>query len=330
MNRFIKGAGILVGGLLLVAVGGYAYVELTYNVSYPDTPLPAITASQDPAVIARGKYVVDHVAHCSTCHGEVQDPASHDVDITRPLSGGHTWHIGPFGTFVAANLTADKQAGLGAWSDAEIARAVRHSVGRDGTLLSFMRIAVGPMGDEDLTAVVSYLRSLAPVPAARPRDELGFLAKALSSKFTPRTATIDYAAPASAPSEARGKYLAEGPAMCVGCHTPADPGEGFALIGPHFSGAAEADPDHTEDGFEIIAPNLTSHPQAGVTGKWSEDEFVERFRRGRQFQGSKMPWEAFQGMEENDLRSVYRYLRSVPAVERDVGPTRRPVGSYAG
>ena len=52
----------------------------------------------------------------------------------------------------------------------------------------------------------------------------------------------------------------------------------------------------------------------------SEEQFVARFRQGRLLPGSPMPWQAFSRMSEDDLRSIYRYLKSVPAVKRDVGP----------
>jgi mono/diheme cytochrome c family protein len=124
-------------------------------------------------------------------------------------------------------------------------------------------------------------------------------------------------------SVARGKYLAEGPAVCAGCHTPADPMAGFARSGALFSGAGEADPDPTNASQEIIAPNLTPDPETGHIALWSEDAFVARMRAGRVVKGSSMPWEAFARMTENDLRSLYRYLRTVPPVRRRIGPTVR-------
>ncbi len=52
----------------------------------------------------------------------------------------------------------------------------------------------------------------------------------------------------------------------------------------------------------------------------SEDDFVGRFRAGRVLPGSPMPWQGFQRMSEDDLRAMYRYLRTVPPVSNDVGP----------
>jgi hypothetical protein len=81
--------------------------------------------------------------------------------------------------------------------------------------------------------------------------------------------------------------------------------------------------------MEFVAPNLTSHP-TGVTGRLSEDQFVARLRGGRVFPFSIMPWENFALTTDADLRSVYRYLRTLPGVDADVGPSYREVGWTSG
>ncbi|HEY5415546.1 MAG TPA: hypothetical protein VIK41_12005, partial [Gemmatimonadaceae bacterium] len=60
--------------------------------------------------------------------------------------------------------------------------------------------------------------------------------------------------------------------------------------------------------------------ETGRLGKMTEDQFVARFRQGRVIPGSPMPWQAFSRIAEDDLRSIYRYLKSIPPVKRDNGP----------
>lgn len=215
---------------------------------------------------------------------------------------------GPFGTFYPANLTPDPETGLGKLSDAQVARVIRHGVAPDGMLDPLMTFAVGPIADEDLVAVISYLRSIKSVKNAVPKDEWGFLAKALAGKFNPNMAK----APAfvkekeGEPSVERGEYIANGPALCAGCHSPYDVADGFKLKGEKFSGSFQADPDPFEDGMEIQEPNIT---KKGVLANFDEQQFVDRFKKGgRAFKGSKMPWENFAKMTEDDLKSIYRYL----------------------
>jgi hypothetical protein len=77
--------------------------------------------------------------------------------------------------------------------------------------------------------------------------------------------------------------------------------------------------------MEFVAPNLTSH-STGMTGKLSEDAFVSRLQGGRAYASSIMPWENFRDISDSDLRSIYRYLKSLPPVDRDRGPSYRKAG----
>lgn len=185
----------------------------------------------------------------------------------------------------------------------------------------FMLLSTGQMSDEDLTAVLSFIRSRTPVRRETTPEARGALAKVLSGSFTPRLDQPPaHVASGDAPSVERGRYLVTGPAACGVCHTPRDPLT-FALNGPPFSGSSampEADPANA--GFEFVYPNLTPDPDTGHITAWDEDTFLHRFRGGRIHAGSTMPWESYQRMTDTDLRSVYRFLRSLP-------PTRNPVGA---
>lgn len=78
-----------------------------------------------------------------------------------PLIGGFVCDIPP-GKFYPRNLTPDAESGLGNVADSAIARALRYGVGHDGrVLLPFMEMQ--GLSDDDLVAVVSYLRTQAPV-----------------------------------------------------------------------------------------------------------------------------------------------------------------------
>jgi mono/diheme cytochrome c family protein len=328
MRRVAKWLGYGLGAPLVLALGLLGWVEGTWSVDHPDTPFPSIAATTDPEVIARGEYLVHAVAHCSTCHSPADQVAAHSFDFTSPQEGGNVWNVPPFGVFTAANLTPDA-TGIGRWSDAQVARVIRTGIGPGGKLSPVMRMAVGPMSDEDLTAIVSWLRAQEPVAGERAPTEYGILAKALSKRFLPRLDPPPIHVPGGEVSVERGRYLAEGPAFCFGCHSPTDPMNGFAIKGAPFSGS-DPEPDSHDPGFEIVAPNLTPHPTAGHITGWDEEQFVARFRAGRIYSGSTMPWEGFGRMTEEDVRSIYRYLRMLEPVDRNVGPTRRSKGSFKG
>jgi mono/diheme cytochrome c family protein len=326
LRKVLKIVGVLVVLLLVVAAAGYAYVSMTWDRDYSSTPLPAIAASTDPAVIARGEYVVHAIAHCSACHLLASEPKGASIDWDKGMAGGYTWEVPLFGTFVAANITPDVETGIGGMSDGELARAIRYKVDRQGRILPFMWFGVGQMSDEDLTAVVSYLRSRPAVRHVNGPESWGFMAKAISGGLVPPVGPPPASVPpGTGPSLARGRYLAEGPAACGTCHTPRDPLT-LAVNGAPFSGNDQPEPDGANTGFEFVTPNLTPDPDTGHVTGWDEDTFLRRLHGGRVHAGSPMPWENYQRMTEDDVRSIYRYLRSLPPAKHLIGPPHRKAG----
>jgi mono/diheme cytochrome c family protein len=332
MKLVAKILGGIVLVLLLLIAGFYLHLSLTWEKDYADSPRPDIAASDDPAVIARGEYLVNAVAHCAICHQDVPAGSlseamlkNRESGVGKALSGGLTWDIPLFGRFVAANLTPDPETGIGALDDATLARVIRHGIDRNGRVAAFMSIATGPMADEDLIAVMSYIRSGQPARKDNPSEAPGLLGKLVIKKMSPREETIAWA-PEGGISVERGEYLANGPAACYSCHSEANPMNGFAIDGPRFRGTAQPEPDGIDPAFEIVIPNLTPDPATGHIVSWSEEEFLTRFRAGPVIKGSKMPWENYALMTEDDLRSLYRYLRTLEPVVHDVGPIRRAAG----
>jgi len=331
MGRKRKIALRVVGGLVVAVLGWVGYVQLTYARNFDTTtPRPALKASQDPKVIADGAYVVNAIAHCGSCHGNAEAAQNYELPADqKDMRGGWKIKAGPFGTFYPANLTPHNETGLGKMSDADLARVLRHGVSPEGRLDPLMMFAVGPIADEDLVAMMSYLRSLPPIDNRVPPDEWGFVAKALAGRFNPRMLVAPkYVPPGQGASKERGDYLANGPAACFSCHTPRNPKQGFEETGPRFSGAGAPDPDHFDPEYELMAPNLTPDPETGALTNFTEDQFVDRIKKvGAANRGSRMPWANFKQLTDDDVRSLYRYLQSVPPVKRATGPTRRKRGS---
>ncbi len=334
MKRWQK---IVLGVLVTLLVSTSACVGYVWNtalerLSFPDTPMPGIVASTDPAVISRGHDLVYGAAHCVSCHGDYErehPEALRAGDVA--LSGGMPIAV-DIGPFYAANITSDPETGIGAWSDAEIARVIRTGVRRDGQLSVFMKLSLGPMSDEDLTAVVSYLRSLPPVRHEVPVSSPGLVARMLVTIATIEPDPVEgipHVAETGTVSVERGRYLATGPAGCVGCHSPVSPDDPLALDEGHELSGGDAMPSEVDSGFEFQPPNLTPDPTTGIAGIWTEEQFVTRFRSGeRAYADSIMPWECYARMPETDVRSVWAYLRSLPPMHRATGPSRREAGSY--
>lgn len=304
--------------VIILAITGIAlFVASRQNLKFPDTSYPPVEASTDTMVIARGHYVVRNVANCASCHGDTAQSAAYAAGTDVPLSGGSVFDIPP-GKFYVRNITPDRETGIGNVPPKAIARALRNGVAPDGrALLPFMEFQ--GLSDEDLVAVVSYLESQPPVHNPVPVHQYSVLGKIVKATVlakpvgpkgtplarSPRGATVE-----------NGRYLVESVALCGACHTQRNMQTG-AFEGPALGGSTGFD---ASEGHSWSPPNITSDPMTGRLGKMTEDDFVARFRAGRLLPHSPMPWQGLMHLNEEDLRAIYRYLKTVPPVTRDVGP----------
>ncbi|HSQ33028.1 MAG TPA: hypothetical protein VLN49_24410 [Gemmatimonadaceae bacterium] len=309
----------IAGGTLIVIVAAFAVFVASRQHPTFDAPYPKVVASTDSAVVARGHYIVRVAAPCAACHGDPSQRAAWMTGADVPLVGGFAFDIPP-GKFYTRNLTPDRETGLGNVGDSAIARALRYGVGHDGrALLPFMEMQ--GLADDDLLAVVSYLRTQAPVRNVVPAHQFRLLGKIVKATVLSNPVGPSSTPLAKAPHGASvetGHYLVESVALCWACHTERNQKTG-KLVGPRFGGATGLI-ESTDPGHSWSPPNITSDPETGRLGRLTEDQFVARFRQGRLVAGSPMPWQAFSRIDEDDLRSIYRYLKTVPTVKRDMGP----------
>ena len=317
MKKFFKRFFLSLIVLILVLV---VYVFAAWDKDF-DAPYPDIHASQDSAIIARGKYLVFGPAHCATCHVPMDKLSAVDAGEEMPLSGGWELDIPP-GIVRAPNLTPDMETGIGKLSDGQIARALRFSVNRHNKLM-FPFMPFQEISDADLTAIISYLRSQPAVKHAVKEKEIKFLGKALlafgvvtpvAPKETPPVmvtidSTIEY-----------GSYIANRVANCTGCHTNRDLKTG-AFTGEPLAGGFLMPADEFSEGFTFVTPNLTPDKETGRITNWSETAFINRFRGGRSLRTSPMPWGVFSRMDDVELKALYRYLHSLPPVHKKVEKT---------
>jgi mono/diheme cytochrome c family protein len=240
-----------------------------------------------------------------------------------PLSGNHVFRL-PLGEFFSSNLTPDPETGIGRRTDQELARILRYGVRADGRAAVPLMEYHG-LRDDDVTAIISYLRTRPAVSLRVPEQRLSLLGRAVFAlAYEPPGPDANVAQPVPAgPSMERGEYLAKKVAVCVTCHT--DRGADGTLVGPQFAGGQRM--DVAADGSTVyVTPNLTPDPQTSLIGRSTEENFIGRMRLGELVAGSPMPWGAYARMTDEDLRSIYRYLKSLPPVVHDTGPARQKKG----
>jgi mono/diheme cytochrome c family protein len=298
LKKVLIGVGAVVG-LGAVGVGGFAFIQArAFDASmdkvYTQAPLDNIKASTDEAVIARGKHLVDAVAGCSSkdCHG-------------KDLSGGNTLVMGPLGSLTGPNITG---GGLGAaYTDGEIARLIRYGIKKSGKSALFMPAQeLNWLPDDEIVAVISYVRTVAKSDKANGPIKLGLLGKVLDrqgaipldvARKVEAAGKIELAGKLAGkpePTAAYGKFLAKG---CTGCH-------GDTLSGGRIPGAP---------GDLPVPLNLTPH-ETGLKG-WTQEDFNKLLEKGDRKNGAKlnpfMPIENYGQMDATEKTALFSYLQSV-------------------
>ncbi len=312
MRTFVRRSLVALGLVAAALAGGIAHVRT----SLPEAPDLGPAATGNPALVARGEYLFKSVAVCADCHSERDFGhfAGPMVDGTLGR-GGQTFgpELGLPGTLHAKNITP---AGVGDWSDAELARAIFAGVSRDGEPLFPLMpyLSYGQMCEDDARSVLAYVRTLAPVENDVPERALDFPVSALV--WTMPTEARFAPCPDRADPVATGEYLVR-MASCQDCHTPME--QGTPIAGRELSGGVAIT---FPNGAVVRTANITPDDETGI-GRWTADDFVARFRTMAQHASdpadpngfnTPMPWPFYGTMAEEDLRAIYAFLRTVPAV----------------
>jgi cytochrome c553 len=299
IRKILKWIGIVLGSLigLLVIAFAILYVIGTgrWNKLHGKyaVPVETINIPTDQASIERGKHVAT-IRMCGHCHTETLSGQFDAVPIMITLT--------------VPNLTAGA-GGVGATNtDEDWVRAIRHGVGYDGRGLVLMPSATWyHLSDEDLGALIAYLKSLPPIDNEMPKTDLGPLGRVmlalgqLPPEIEPNVISIDHAGPRPVTPEPGvtveyGMYLAR---TCMLCHGPELNGQIISEGGPE----------------KYVALNLT--PGGEMKG-WSEEDFMTAMQTGVTPSGHHlidvMPWKYFGQMTDDELKAVWMYLQALPAL----------------
>jgi len=250
----------------------------------------------------RGQYLVETLAGCGNCH----TPKGPNGPVpSKKFAGGDVIKHADF-TAVTPNITPDAETGIGRWTDRQIFLAIREGKRPDGRLLgpAMPSRAYRNLADEDVKAMVAYLRSLPPI--YNPIAAESHYDVPLPPSWGPPAGRVEM--PPKDDKLAYGKYLAGPLARCLDCHTgPSRPGEPARL----GAGGKEF---HGPWGVSVSA-DLTP---SGL-GDWSDAEIERAIRTGVSRDGRKlfppMPFAAYRTMAADDMAALLAYLRSLPAVE---------------
>ena len=259
-------------------------------------------AAEDKALIGRGKYLMDSIVACGNCHvqrGEKGQPL-----LDKGLSGGMVFDEAPFKAY-APNITPDAETGIGRWTDAQLAKAIREGIRPDGSV-------IGPpmpimfyrgLADGDLKAIVAYLRAQPAMKNKVPKSEYRMK---LPPSYGPAI-TQKVVSPGRKDPVKYGAYLAGPLGHCLDCHTP-------WVKGIPDMGRAGAGGNPFRGPWGVaVSRNLTPH-ETGLKG-WSDAEIARAIREGVRRDGTPlkppMAFGWYKNIRDQDMKPLIAYLRSL-------------------
>jgi mono/diheme cytochrome c family protein len=297
--------------------GGKTVTLADYHAANPTGVPPQLTRA---TLVQRGEYLA-RAADCAACH-----TAKGGV----PYAGGLAFVL-PFGTLYSANITPDKDTGIGTWSDVAFLNAIHKGVDDEGVPLypAMPYASYTGMTDADALAIKAYLFSLKPVHSEVPDNKLSFpfnqrwLMSVWAFFFNPDR-RFEPNTERSAQWN-RGAYLSESLAHCGECHTPRN--LAFALDNRNkFAG-------ETQSGWR--AYNITSDKDSGV-GAWSASELAQYLSLGHADGRGTAAGPMGEAVDKSlkyltpgDIAAIVAYLRTVPAISSSHLPAPKSVPAPA-
>ena len=310
MKKALKIAGYTLGGIFTLLLFTGAYIRFgampTYAVQAPDLHI-----TPNSTRLAEGRRIV--MTECAYCHRGPDGKLS-----------GQLWADDPaFGKIWSANITRHPDAGIGRYTDGELAFTLRTSIKRDGHAAGpFMTFPL--LSDEDLASVIAFLRSDAPEvqPSERnkPAPQLAFVGRLFFKLVNQPLAypARPIVAPPASDKIAYGRYLATGRLNCYRCHSASfetnndlEPEKSKGFFG---GGNPLSDRDN-----KALSANITPDRETGI-GAWTEAQFSDAIRFAKRPDGTPlsplMPPMAM--LSDAEVSALWAYLQTVPPLKNAV------------
>ncbi len=323
MKKFLKVLGVLLLIVVLAAVGFAIYFHSKFPVKIE---VQNIKVEATPERLKRGEYLAEHVVGCIDCHSD-RDFKYYGAPVIESTKGkgGFEYNetlAGVPGKIYPCNITP---TGIGDWSDGELVRVITAGINKKGEakfpLMPYMHYA--GLCQEDLYSLIAYLRTLKPIENEVAPPNLDF-PMSMIVKSIPQPPPPPPPMPDKSDLVAYGKYLVNAVA-CIECHTQKDKGKN--LPGMDFAGGLKFQFPNNDINYTA---NITPDLETGI-GSWTKEAFIQRFKSYADSTGAPkmipveehqkntvMPWTALGGMTEEDLGSIYAYMRTVTPVKNKV------------
>ncbi|MCV9388575.1 c-type cytochrome [Reichenbachiella ulvae] len=311
-SKILLGIGLVVGLILVVILSVFFYISGKGIPSY-EVKLPDYTVKSSPEAIERGKKLA--LMLCAGCHMNRE---------TGKLTGTQMLDApAEFGPIYSRNITQDKNYGIGNWTDAELLYLLRTGIKKDGQYVPPYMAKLTNMADEDVNAIIAFLRSDEALVAADPTPDKdsdpSFLTKLLSNlawKPMPMPTEV-IPMPDTADQVQLGKYLAYN-LECFSCHSADFKTNDF--MNPDQSKGYFGGGNQTLNlkGQIVATANLTPH-ETGI-GNWSQEDFVKAVKFGLvpNDRALRYPMHPYTQLSDYEAASIYEYLMTIPPIDNKV------------
>lgn len=277
----------------------------SFYITHTDLPakisLPNVSASNSD-LANRGAYIA-RTADCMACHRE-------------DYSGGVAIET-PIGNIYSTNITPSKRYGIGNYTQADFAKALRKGRSPNHQIYPAMPYpSYHGMTDDDISALFAYFQTVAIVD--KPPEKTTHLPFPLNIRSLMLAWNVINVPSTEnrtdlTPVQQRGEYLVNNLEHCGTCHTPRNLTQGL-------------DKDRYLSGAPLgkwFAPNITPDIDTGI-GRWSERDIVTYLRTGkldkRAYAGGPMAeavGHSTRYLTDDDLSAMASYLKVVPAIKTD-------------
>ena len=313
MKKVLKIVGLGLGVVVLLIGIAILYISANDIPSYEVEKID-YKANSSPEAIARGEKLA--LMLCASCHLNHQ---------TNKLTGEKMIDAPPeFGEIYSQNITQDKTYGIGDWTDGELLYLLRTGIKRNGQYSPPYMAKLPQMADEDINAIISFLRSdhsmvkADPTPDTPPKPSLltKLLCRIAFKPFPMPTKAISL--PKEDQTVELGKYLAHN-LDCFSCHSADFKTNDF--LNPELSAGYFAGGNKPLDmeGRVMLTPNLTPDQETGI-GNWTKEDFVMALKYG-QIKGAKaltFPMLPYSQLTDAEAGAIYEYLQTIPPIKNKV------------
>lgn len=308
----LRGLGVVV--IVILALAAIFAWNLTHISRLPPDPANPVGArdlltaaipdgTPDAEQVRRGQYLV-RVGDCLSCHIAAGG---------QPFAGGLGLNT-PFGVIYSANITPDRNSGIGAWTTDEFYRAMHDGVGVRNEHLypAFPYPWFTRVSRQDSDAIFAFLKTLPAVDNTPPPNRLPFPINLRATVGGWNLLFLHKSPLAPDPAQSaewnRGAEIVNGLGHCGACHTPKNM-FGAEKSRVAFNGAMLN---------AYVAPDLTENQRTGI-GVWSVDEVAEYLRNGRNAHGdaggpmADVITYSTSLLSDEDRHAIAVYLKSLPA-----------------